>query len=108
MPNIAVTQEDEDEFEEDPDAYIRNDLEEADLETRRRNCLKFVQTLSRHYSNEISGLINDYVNTFLQEYGSNREANWRKKTSILNLLIAVTVQHYSIRLGVVDLTVPEE
>ena len=42
LPNIAITEEDENEYEDDPDAYIRNDLEEADVETRRRHCMKFV------------------------------------------------------------------
>ena len=42
LPNIAITQEDEDEYEDDPDAYIKNDLEESDVETRRRYCMKFV------------------------------------------------------------------
>ena len=43
LPNISITPEDMDEYEDDPDAYIRNDLEESDLETRRRYCMKFVQ-----------------------------------------------------------------
>ena len=47
IPNIAITAEEKDDFEEDPEQFIRNDLEEADLETRRRNCLKFVQKLSK-------------------------------------------------------------
>ena len=43
LPNIAITAEDEEEYEDDPDAYIKNDLEESDVETRRRYCMKFVQ-----------------------------------------------------------------
>ena len=42
LPNIALTAEDQEEYEDDPHAFIRNDLEESDVETRRRNCLKFV------------------------------------------------------------------
>ena len=42
LPNISITAEDADEYEDDPDAYIRNDLEESDVETRRRHCMKFV------------------------------------------------------------------
>ena len=36
LPNISITMEDQDEFEDDPEAYIKNDLEEQDTETRRR------------------------------------------------------------------------
>ncbi len=42
LPSISITQEDIDEFEDDPQAYIRNDLEESDVETRRRTCMKFL------------------------------------------------------------------
>ena len=30
LPNISVTPEDMEEYEDDPDAYIRNDLEESE------------------------------------------------------------------------------
>lgn len=36
LPNISITQVDIDEYEDDPDAYVRNDLEESDTDTRRR------------------------------------------------------------------------
>jgi len=49
LPNISITPEDTEEYEDDPDAYIRNDLEESDLETRRRHCMKFVQSLSKKF-----------------------------------------------------------
>jgi len=42
LPNISITEDDFNEYEDDPDAYIRNDLEESDTETRRRHCMKFV------------------------------------------------------------------
>ena len=62
LPNISITAEDNDEFEDDPDAYIRNDLEESDVETRRRYCMKFVQQLSKKFPEEVAGLIGSYVN----------------------------------------------
>ena len=107
IPNIAITAEEKDDYEDDPEQFIRNDLEEADLETRRRNCLKFVQKLSKLFQNQIGELVGNYIGHFQQEYNANREANWEMKTSIVNLLIAVSIQHYSFRLGVVDLTITD-
>lgn len=49
QPNIAITQDDIDEYSEEPQSYIKNDLEESDSETRRRQCMKFVQQLSKKY-----------------------------------------------------------
>jgi Cse1 len=36
VPNISITEDDLDEYEGEPEAYVRNDLEESDTETRRR------------------------------------------------------------------------
>ena len=42
VPNISITEDDFEEYEMEPDSYIRNDLEESDQDTRRRECMKFV------------------------------------------------------------------
>lgn len=76
LPNIALTSEDQDEYEDDPHAFIRNDLEESDVETRRRNCLKFVQKLSKKYSNEVGALIGNYIDLFSTNYQNNRDQHW--------------------------------
>ena len=42
-------------------AYISNDLEEGNTESRRSYCLKFVQRLSKKFSQEVSSLIKNYI-----------------------------------------------
>lgn len=42
VPNISITEDDLEEYEFEPESYVRNDLEESDTETRRRQCMKFV------------------------------------------------------------------
>jgi len=42
VPNISITADDFEEYEYEPETYVRNDLEESDSETRRRQCMKFV------------------------------------------------------------------
>jgi exportin-2 (importin alpha re-exporter) len=72
IPNISITQEDQEEYEEDPDAYIRNDLDEQDTETRRRHCMKFVNQLSARFPQEVNSLIENYINSYIGEYQANR------------------------------------
>ena len=73
LPNIAITSDDNDEYEDDPHAYIKNDLEESDVETRRRNCLKFVQKLAKTFNAEVGALIGSYIQKFLADYQNNRD-----------------------------------
>lgn len=42
VPNISITEDDTEEYEVEPESYIRNDLEESDTDTRRRQCMKFL------------------------------------------------------------------
>ena len=36
VPNISITEDDVEEYENEPEVYIKNDLEESDTDTRRR------------------------------------------------------------------------
>ena len=36
LPNISINEDDLEEYEFEPDTYVKNDLEESDTETRRR------------------------------------------------------------------------
>jgi hypothetical protein len=36
VPNISITEDDLEEYEMEPESYVKNDLEESDTETRRR------------------------------------------------------------------------
>ena len=76
IPNISLTQQDIDDYEDEPHTYLKNDLEESDTETRRRQCMKFVQALSKRYPAEINGLINGFINHFVTEYEKNKAEQW--------------------------------
>ena len=49
LPNISITEQDLEDYSDEPATYIKNDLEESDAETRRRICMKFVTKLSGVY-----------------------------------------------------------
>ncbi len=91
VPNISINEDDMEEYEFEPESYVRNDLEESDTETRRRQCMKFVQSLAKRFPNEVNNMISDFVNTLLGEYSANREGEWIKKTTVLNLIITASI-----------------
>jgi exportin-2 (importin alpha re-exporter) len=53
LPHISLSPEDLEEYEDDPQSYLRNDLEEQDAETKRRISMKFVHFLGSKYSTEV-------------------------------------------------------
>ena len=61
LPNIAVTEQDLEDYECEPQVYIKNDLEESDAETRRRHCMKFVSKLSSYFEEEVTNLIGQLI-----------------------------------------------
>jgi len=71
-PNISITQEDIDEFQDEPQTFIKNDLEESDSETRRRQCMKFVQQLSKKFPTEMLALVAHQINALSTLYCQNR------------------------------------
>ena len=48
------------------------------------------------------------MNTYIGEYQANRESQWMKKTSLLNLLITATTNNYTYRGGAADIKIPEQ
>jgi len=42
------------EYEMEPESYIRNDLEESDTDTRRRQCMKFLQHLTKKFPQDVT------------------------------------------------------
>jgi len=53
-----LTTEDEEEFEYEPKVFLQNDLEESDIESRRRNCIKFIESLQRRTPDAIAAQVN--------------------------------------------------
>jgi exportin-2 (importin alpha re-exporter) len=107
LPSISITQEDIDEFEDDPQAYIRNDLEESDVETRRRQCMKFLQQLSKRFPQQMTGLVSGLVEQLQASYQADRAQNWFNKTTLLNLLITSSIGVYTYTLGATDLLIDQ-
>lgn len=108
VPNISITEDDLEEYEFEPESYVRNDLEESDTETRRRQCMKFVQGLAKRFSSEVNQLISDFVNQLLGEYTQNRDKEWIKKTTVLNLIITASIGQYTYRSGAEQILIPFE
>lgn len=68
MPNIGFRQQDEELFEDNPEEWIRRDLEGSDQATRRRAACDLIRSLSRNFEREITEIFGSHINTALDRY----------------------------------------
>jgi hypothetical protein len=61
--------------------------------------MKFVQALTKRFPNEVNQLITDIVGTLLADYGANRNKEWIKKSTVLNMIITASISQYTYRSG---------
>jgi len=99
---MIITENDLEQFESSPDTYISNDLEEADTETRRRNCINLVHALGRAY--DISSIVMNIVHSELAKYNADTRTNWTSKVNVINFLIGAHAVQYTLRTGATMVT----
>lgn len=73
-------------FEDNPEEYIRKDIEGSDIDTRRRAVSDLVRTLSQHFEAKIVELFSQYLNVLLQQYKSDPRNSWRSKDTAIYLV----------------------
>lgn len=83
---IFDTDSDEEMFEDNPEEYIRKDIEGSDIDTRRRAVSDLVRTLSQNFEAKIVELFSQYLNVLLQRYQSDPKTNWRSKDTAIYLV----------------------
>ena len=86
IPNLFLRDIDMEMFEDNPEEYIRKDIERADTDTRRRAASDLVQALTSQFEKEVVAIFSTYVTALLQEYSTNPKKNWRQKDVVLYLV----------------------
>uniref|UniRef100_A0A1B6CNE8 Exportin-2 n=1 Tax=Clastoptera arizonana TaxID=38151 RepID=A0A1B6CNE8_9HEMI len=88
IPNMEFRLSDEELFEDNPEEYIRKDIEGSDVDTRRRAACDLVKVLSRYFEKEMMQIFGQYVQTMLQQYSVD-QSSWRAKDSVLYLVTSL-------------------
>lgn len=86
IPNLFLRDSDIEIFEDNPEEYIRKDIERSDVDTRRRAASDLVQALSSQFEKQIVAIFSQYVSALLQEFSANPRKNWRQKDVVLYLV----------------------
>lgn len=61
MPFIFILDLDEELFEDNPEEYIRRDIEGSDVDTRRRAACDLIKVLGKSFEQEIEKIFGAYV-----------------------------------------------
>jgi len=100
VPNMEMRECDVELFEDNPEEYIRRDLEGSDVDTRRRAACDLVKGLSRHFEEKITGIFGMYVKTMLDNFSSNPSANWKSKDAAMYLVTSLATRAKTAKHGI--------
>lgn len=101
MPNIGFRAQDEELFEDNPEEWIRRDLEGSDQATRRRAACDLIRSLSRNFEGQITEIFGAHINTALERYKGNN-SEWRLKEAAVFLVAALGTKKKTERHGVTE------
>ncbi|KAI2810344.1 hypothetical protein RDWZM_002654 [Blomia tropicalis] len=99
IPNMEFRECDEELFEDDPEEYIRRDIEGADVYTRRRAACDFVKALAKHFEKPMTDVFSRYIESMLRSFAANESQNWKSKNAAIYLVTSLAVKGGSVRLG---------
>ncbi|KAK3727815.1 hypothetical protein QZH41_008254 [Actinostola sp. cb2023] len=89
VPNMEFRDEDEEIFEDNPEEYIRRDIEGSDVDTRRRAACDLVRGLSKYHEQHVTAIFHHYVMVLLDQYKVSKEKNWKSKDAAIFLVTSL-------------------
>ncbi|CAL1529016.1 unnamed protein product [Lymnaea stagnalis] len=100
VPNMQLRNADEELFEDNPEEYMRRDIEGSDVDTRRRAACDLVQALCKSFEGPVIQNFSRYVQALLEEYVKNPNANWKSKDAAIFLVTSLAAKGQTQKQGV--------
>ena len=92
VPNMMFRESDEELFEDNPEEYLRRDLEGSDVGTRRHSACNLVRSLCRYFEGPVTAIFSGYISMLLQQYAQDSAKNWKCKDTALFLIAAIAAK----------------
>ena len=105
VPNMYFRQTDEELFEDNPEEYVRRDLEGSDVGTRRYSACNLVRGLCKFFEEEVIGIFSGYITIMLQQYAQDPVKNWKAKDAALYLITAIAMRSKTAKHGITKTSV---
>lgn len=100
IPNMEFRESDEELFEDNPEDYIRRDIEGSDVDTRRRAACDLVKTLARYFEAQIMEVFSQYIRAMLQNYAKDPSSHWKSKDAAIYLVTSMAVKGQTAKHGI--------
>ncbi|CAL8069631.1 unnamed protein product [Orchesella dallaii] len=100
IPNMEFRESDEELFEDNPEEYIRRDIEGSDVDTRRRAACDLVKALSRYFEPQITEVFGQYITAMLTQYNQNPNGGWKSKDAAIYLVTSLAAKGQTQRHGI--------
>lgn len=92
IPNLTFREVDEELFEDDPDEYVKRDIEGSDVDTRRRAACDLVRALSKFLEADLVRIFGGHIEKLLSDYQSNPTSYWKHKDLAIFLYSAMAIK----------------
>uniref|UniRef100_A0A023GFX0 Exportin-2 n=1 Tax=Amblyomma triste TaxID=251400 RepID=A0A023GFX0_AMBTT len=99
IPNMEFRTSDQELFEDNPEEYVRKDIEGSDIDTRRRAACDLVRALSKHFEQKITTTFSQYISAMLQLFAKEPTRNWKNKDVAIYLVTSMAVKAQTAKLG---------
>lgn len=104
IPNIEFQESDQELFIDNPDEYIRRDIEGSHSDTRRKSACELVKSLCRLFEQQVVSNFVMYIQELLKRYMEDSTQNWKMKDSAMFLITSVASRGETGRHGVTATT----
>ena len=100
VPNMYFREADEELFEDNPEEYVRRDLEGSDVGTRRYSACNLVRGLCKFFEGQVISIFSGYISLMLQQYDQDQAKNWKAKDAALYLIAAIAMRSKTTKHGI--------
>jgi len=102
VPNMMFRDADEELFEDNPEEYIRKDIEGSDIDTRRRSACDLVRGLCKYFDQLVTDIFSQYVTVMLQQYSQNPKENWKCKDAAIFIVTSLAAKKSTSKHGTTE------
>lgn len=104
IPNLTLRDTDQELFEDDPEEYVKRDIEGSDVDTRRRAACDLVQALCKFQEAQLIEVFGRFIGSMFEKYQADPTNNWQLKDLSIFLYSAMAIKGSTRQHGTVSVS----